>query len=336
MAGSFTDPTLFEIRELGDACAELSDIINSVHGFSSRSQNIMGGANSPRLINIQTSQKPSTAGAAVANAPAGGPIPTSQSSKGKQLKILIFVALEEELNVLVKQLKLTRPSGKPATGTIGDVTIDVVCPRSMGRVAAAVTVAEYLSTEDPKPDLVLCVGLAGGFIEEGIVQGIIICVDTVVDLATRKVTDTDDGKAQSRFRRQDFHCERRLYDVAKSSDFDKRGWEDYCREEFHWPDGKVPSLREGNIASADEVVASDDHRKKMLASGDRLLGVEMEAGGACAAAKRFNVPFEVIRVVSDQADPVKTDDEWRRIGMQTLAELLKRLPLEKVIPVGKA
>ena len=112
-------------------------------------------------------------------------------------------------------------------------------------------------------------------------------------------------------------------------------WEDHCRRHFNWPKGRTPSLWEGRIASVDEVVASDDHRKKMIDSVDKLMGVEMEAGGVCAAAKAFGVPCGVVRVVSDLADPAKADDEWRRIGMKTLAELVKRLPLSRVIEVAK-
>ncbi len=327
MAGTFTDPTLFEIQELGDACAELSGIINSVHGFSSRSQGGLGISTALSLIKVQTPTKTVPAAATVKSSP--------QSSKGPPLKILMFVALEEELDVLEKYLDLKRPSGQPATGTVGGVPVDVICPRSMGRVSAAVAVTSYLAKAEVKPDLVLCVGLAGGFQEAKIEQGAVICVDTVVDLATRKITDDEAGQTHSRFRRQDFHCKRKLYEVAKSNDFDSDDWEAFCRREFDWPRGKTPSLWEGNIASADEVVASDGHRKKMVESGDKLLGVEMEAGGVCAAARSFDIPFEVVRVVSDQADPVKTDDMWRKTGMKTLAELLKRLPMERVVQLAK-
>lgn len=49
------------------------------------------------------------------------------------------------------------------------------------------------------------------------------------------------------------------------------------------------------------------------------LGVEMKAGGVCAAAKEFNMDVAVIRGVSDLADPRKSDSEWRRRAMKTVA-----------------
>ena len=82
------------------------------------------------------------------------------------------------------------------------------------------------------------------------------------------------------------------------------------------------------------MVASDEWRKQILEGkgGDpKLLGVEMEAGGVCAAARKDGSPVSMLRVVSDQADPAKADDHWRKLGMKTLADLLKHASLAKVI-----
>jgi len=305
-SGSLFDPTAVETLEISDACGELAGILNAEHGLTARSDRI--ATKSPKRK-------------------------TNTPTKGPPLKIALFVALEEELDVLAKQLALLRQPGRPAaTGQLNGISIDVLCPRAMGRVAAAIATSRYLAKTPQMPDLVICVGLAGGFTVD---QGGVICVDTVVDLANRKVTDNNVGQAQSKFRREDFHCSRALYSVAKSAEFNENDWGDYCRTEFEWPKGKTPSLWEGKIASVDEVVASKDHRDKLLGSVEKLLGVEMEAGGVCAAAKDFNVRFEVLRVVSDKADPDKTDDNWRKVGMKTIAELLKRLPLNRVIEVAK-
>ncbi|OUI92545.1 5'-methylthioadenosine/S-adenosylhomocysteine nucleosidase family protein [Acetobacter indonesiensis] len=300
------DPSDFEVVEIASACGELAAILTMEHKLPRR------GSDEPRKM-----QKATTV------------------SKGRQLKIAIFVALEEELNVLIKHFSLTRAAGSPAAiGKINDVEVDVLCPRAMGRVAAAVETMRYLS-KYRTPDLLFCVGLAGGFTESTIEPGAVICVETVVDLANRKVTDDESGVAQSKFRRRDFDCARAVYEIAQSHEFDLSTWASYSAAEFDWPRGRTPSLWEGKIASADEVVASDDHRQKMVASVDKLYGIEMEAGGVCAAAAAFKVPVSVLRVVSDMADPSKADDKWRVTGMKTLAELLKRLPLDRVIALVK-
>jgi nucleoside phosphorylase len=300
------DPTEFELLEIADACGDLAKALNNEHGLSPRSD--AEARSSSGMISTPT--------------------------RGKRLKIALFVALEEELEVLVKQLDLTRSAGRPAAaGTLDGVALEVLCPRAMGRVAAAVETTRYLVAAAQKPDLIICVGLAGGF--DGVDQGAVICVDTVVDLANRKVTDGDAG-TESKFRRQDFACCKAPYAVAKSADFDENSWASYCRETFDWPKGKIPSLWEGKIASVDEVVASEGHQSKMRRDVDKLLGVEMEAGGMCAAASACGVKHAVIRVVSDKADPAKADDNWRKLGMKTLAEFIKRLPLARVIAISKS
>ncbi|WP_442868286.1 5'-methylthioadenosine/S-adenosylhomocysteine nucleosidase family protein [Bradyrhizobium sp. CCBAU 53415] len=91
-----------------------------------------------------------------------------------------------------------------------------------------------------------------------------------------------------------------------------------------------PSLHPGPLTSVDEVVSDSEWRKKLLAVNDKLLGVEMEAGGVCAAAEKFGVKVAMLRAVSDNADPSKADDQWRPIGMKALARLLARLPYEAV------
>lgn len=305
--GVLSDPTDIEALEIADGCAELAASLSDEHGLARRGQ----GSKEPHA-----SASIKTAG-------------------GRKVKIAIFVALEEELDVLLKQLGFARDASGGASGQIGEIEVDVLCPREMGRVAAAVEMTSYLGRAVAKPEMVFCIGLAGGFDEAKIDPGTVICCDTVVDLANRKVFDDEDGNANSKFRRRDFDCDKSVYSVAKSADFDVGDWEKFCRENFDWPAGRVPSLREGKIASVDEVVASDDHRAKMVANVDKLLGVEMEAGGICAAARQFKVPVSVLRVVSDMADPSKADDQWRSTGMKTLAELVRRLPLDQVVDLAR-
>lgn len=304
--GALADPTIIEAIEISDACGDLANIINTQHGFIPRSGLASGKATAPKI---------------------------SISSKGKKLKIGVFVALEEERDVLVKQWKLKKNPTRPsAFGTLGNLDVEVICPRAMGRVNAAVETTRYLAEIETKPDLLVCVGLAGGFTVE---QGGVICVDTVVDLANRKIVDDEEQNTQSKFRREDFATKRAFYSVAISDDFNQVAWSNHCCEEFEWPKGKRPSLHEGKIACVDEVVASEVHKENLLKNTEKLLGVEMEAGGFSAAAKSFGIPFEVLRVVSDKADPAKTDDDWRKIGMKTLANFLERIPLEKVIEIAK-
>ena len=85
----------------------------------------------------------------------------------------------------------------------------------------------------------------------------------------------------------------------------------------------------------DEVVADDAYRGKLQeAWGGQLLGVEMESVGVMAGARRFRglgFPIFQIRAVADTADPAKSDDSWRKLGMQTISSILRRITWDKLL-----
>ncbi len=249
-------------------------------------------------------------------------------------QLVLYVALEEELKVLAKALGLTKNAQTPeATGKLGDIDIAVICPRYMGRVPAAVSMAHYLAKRQTKPKLILIVGLAGGFSENDTREGHIIVATKVVDLALRKVIDEEKG-ASPNFRREDYKLDDALMNQILSDDLDIGAWAAKACDVLDWPPDRRPSIHTGMMASADEVVASDKWRQNILSGkgGEtKLLGVEMEAGGICEAARRAGVPVSMMRVISDQADPSKADNSWRTLGMRTLADLLSNLPMAKLI-----
>jgi nucleoside phosphorylase len=297
----------FEVSELDDVLMEAAERLVEEHGLP-----------------LRTPEKPKPE-------QRGRKVATMLKSEPE---LVLFVALEEELNVLSKALKLTKNTTPPeATGLIGSVPVAVVCPRNMGRVAAAISMMEYLGGRKSKPKLIMIVGIAGGFKENNSIEGHIVCVDKVVDLALRKVIDEAESPASPNFRREDYRMNDSLSRVIQSDAFDDKEWSfEACG--LGWPDDRRPSIKYGLMASADEVISSDTLRIRMLegAGGEKkLLGIEMEAGGVCAAADRRRVPYCMLRVISDQADPSKTDNEWRKLGMETIAHLLVKLPLDEVL-----
>ncbi|WP_339709809.1 hypothetical protein [uncultured Sphingosinicella sp.] len=304
---SFYEVSPVEVSELASVLDEFASRLTTEHGLATRS--------TPE--NKNQNQKKET-----------------RSIMVKEPELVLFVALEEELEALAKSLNLTKTNTTPeAHGTIDGVQVAVICPRTMGRVAAAVAMTSYLTKRNRPPKLILIVGLAGGFAENRTEPGHIIVVTKVVDLALRKVVDDADG-ATPNFRSEDYAMDDRVLRQIHSDAFDKKGWTfEAC--DLDWPEGRRPSLHYGPLASADEVVASDDWRKKILqgkGGNPKLLGVEMEAGGVCAAAARQrNIPVSMLRVVSDQADPSKADDNWRKVGMKTLSSLLAAISLGEVL-----
>ena len=304
------DPTPIESREIADACGELAASLSTEHGLDRRTTDPVKDFSNANIA----------------------------STGVRKMTVAIFVALEEELIILNHQLGFKRKSDGGASGSIEGISFDVLCPNEMGRVAAAVEITKYLERVKTNPKLIFCLGIAGGFKEADIDPGTVVCCDTVVDLASRKISDDREGKSSTTFRDRQYNCSgsTKVYSVAKSDDFDLGDWKRFCVEHFEWPDGRSPSLKQGKIASGDEVVASNDHREMMIGSVDKLLGVEMESGGLCYAAQMNGVPVAVLRVISDMADPSKADDKWRKIGMKTLGQLVKRLPLARVIELLNA
>jgi len=315
---SLYDLSPIEINELADALDEVAATLAVEHGLPIRNKDIVRGTHKPIGTKSKAYEK----------------LTVSKRTMSKHPDLVFFVALEEELEVLARSLDLKKVAATPeATGNIAGVDVAVICPRTMGRVAAAVAMTQYLATRDQQPKLILIVGLAGGFRENNSIPGHILLVTKVVDLALRKVTDETEGPSPN-FRREDYAMDDQLMKQILSDDFDRDSWSATACRAFDWPSDRRPSIHRGPIASTDEVLASDVWRSMMLKGngGDqKLLGIEMEAGGVCAVARRMRVPVSMLRVVSDNADPSKTDDSWRKRGMETLADLLKNISINKVI-----
>lgn len=308
-----SEPHGLALAEMDDALTEVANLLTEQNGIPIRRTNVPKAAT--QALDNEKDASSSRRTAQVTRMP----------------DLVIYVALTEELDVLAKHWRLERPSvGPAARGTVTGVAVDVLSPMTMGRVPAAVEVTKYLENRKvQKPKLILILGLAGGFREQGTQEGHIICGTVVVDLASRKVQDTE-KETVTRFRRRDYNLESSLERVLKSSSFNSKEWQDAAIEGAEWPEGLRPSLHYGAIASLDEVVASATWSKKLLESTEKLLGVEMEAGGVCAAAEVFRVPVGMLRAVSDNADPVKADTKWRRIGMKTIAMLVDRLSFDEI------
>jgi len=305
----FNLPGDIELVELADAMGDVAQSIVVQHGLPSR----------PAVSStLPTLPQPSTRVATV----------TTQASAD----LALFVALNEELEELAKQLGFQRNHVPPyATGKLGEHYVEVICSKGMGRVRAAIEVTRYLEKRrQAKPKMILIVGLAGGFAEKKVIQGHLVCVEKVVDLASRKILDDAAGATDSKFRQRDYALTGALAALLQSDSFPKNDWIGAAIEKADWPADRRPSIDYGEMASADEVVASDEWRKTLLGHADKLLGVEMEAGGVCAAAEAFNVKVGMLRVISDVADPSKGDDAWRKIGMRTIAEMLRFLPIDKL------
>ena len=235
----------------------------------------------------------------------------------------IFVALKEERDVLIKQLKFKSIDDSLLwTVSRNKVKFVLFSDDSMGRVQAAIATMNFL--REYKPNMLIVAGIAGGFASEKVKPGDIIFARSVADLAMRKIREKEEGIHQQ-FRPKEFHTDLRLEKLSTSGHFNETKWQNQVVAKFDWPKGERPVLHYGTIACADEVVSSGEWASQLSDAWPKLLGIEMESGGVCAAASYFNIKPCVIRGVSDGADPAKTDTEWRLRSMKTVAYLIDTL-----------
>lgn len=240
---------------------------------------------------------------------------------------LVFVALGSELEVLKRRWHLLNHYGQPYWETRLDackLPIRVLPAYGPGRVRAATTTLKYLlSPAGAQVRSVTVLGICGGFTEAHISQGNIIVPETLVDLGTRKVQCLESPE----FRLVPDDVGAACLEAIRSGDFELKAWVDECTELPYYPKGTRPVLIDGgSMICADEVVASDEWRAKLMAAWPKAAGVEMESGGVAAAcrAAASTAPLTVMRGVSDKADPLKTDDQWRTLAMESVALLYAR------------
>ncbi|MGN6202521.1 MAG: 5'-methylthioadenosine/S-adenosylhomocysteine nucleosidase family protein [Solirubrobacterales bacterium] len=243
--------------------------------------------------------------------------------KERRTRVAVFVALEEESRLLREYWGLKYPFPNNAFGEVGEVDVELVTARYAGRVPAAVKMMEHLAQPVNNPDVVVVAGIAGGFVEEDVKKGDVVIADKIVDLAHRKVRVKEENIDQE-FRPEEFRLDTCLGEFVESDNFDTAAWEQEVSDELTWPDDGDPTIHTGSLACVDEVVASDEWRETLRRAAPKLHGVEMEAGGVCAAAARPRIPVIVLRGISDLADPMKSDDAWREIAVGAVARLLRR------------
>ena len=243
-------------------------------------------------------------------------------SQHRRPRVAVFVALKMEREMLVRRWNLEKPYGAVFwKGELGGAEVEVFCPDEMGRVSAAISTMEYLSKQT-HPDLLVVAGIAGGFERADVSLGSLIIPTDVADLAMRKIVR--DAKIPE-FRPKEYQTDPRLRKYLNSSTFNREEWERSVIIDAEWPQDRRPGMHEGVLACGDEVVASSDWIGQLLAVWPKLLGIDMESGGVCAAARTANMEVAVVRGVSDLADPSKSDTEWRRRAMKTVAHFLESI-----------
>lgn len=253
--------------------------------------------------------------------------------------VCVFVALTEELEALLRPFGNPKPyRGNRYQVERNGVTVSFICPGKMGRVAAALETAIFLGDckrDKITVDLIVVAGVAGGFQKNSVELGDVLIPEEVFDISQRKVISSGDV-AEFEFRPTTF----RLNDSLKiylttPGSFPKEQWAVEARQEAAWPweSGRVPTMRGGPLACADEVVAYADWATRIFKVHPKMIGVDMETGGVCAAAEKFGVPVVGLRCVSDMADEKKGATSFREISKRVLSHLLGALDFSRILSI---
>lgn len=216
-------------------------------------------------------------------------------------------------------------------GASGAYRIVVASPLGIGRVEAATATADAIRRWQPR--YVLLIGIAGGNPAE-VALGDVLIADQFVDYEQQKLSD-----AGARVRYQTYRADPRLYGAAQNLG----QWESAVK--VTRPQKRLPRCHFGVVISGDKVLAAKDALAPYRSDWPKLIGVEMEAAGAAAAA--WEAPSRpgvlMVRGVSDFADANKGSarvEKWRPYACDVAAAYAVALlrggpvPLSPPVPVS--
>ncbi|QIZ78743.1 5'-methylthioadenosine/S-adenosylhomocysteine nucleosidase [Ferrimonas lipolytica] len=201
------------------------------------------------------------------------------------MKIGIIGAMEQEVSLLRSQID------NLSIDTVAGIEFyqgqmngtDVIVTRSgIGKVTAAVATSVLI--ERFKPNYVINTGSAGGFAEELQIGDVVISSE----VRHHDVDVTAFGYEIGQLPGQPaaFLPEPKLVEVAKESIAEV---------------GEVAAI-EGLICTGDSFIADPERTKVMLNHFPAMAACEMEAAAIAQTCHQFNVPFVVIRAISDNAN----------------------------------
>ena len=202
-----------------------------------------------------------------------------------------------------------------ADGSELSYTVVVTSPNNMGHTEAANVTSDGIRRWCPR--YVILVGIAGGIGEE-VQLGDVLVSDQIVDYEMQKVRDTG-----SDIRWQIHRADPRL--LAAAGHFNEPAWD--AAVVHSRPTAGAPTVHIGPICTGNKVLADGRLAKQYKSVWKKLIGVEMEAGGAASATlQSAGAPgFLMVRGVSDLANPEKDTEatqKWRAYACSVAAAYL--------------
>lgn len=222
----------------------------------------------------------------------------------------IIGAMDEELEILLKEMKLDRKEMKANmlfnSGKIYNQQV-VVVRSGIGKVNAAI--CTQILIDDFQVDKVINVGIAGG-IGKDVYPGDIVIANNLVQHDMDASAFGDPVGQIPRLDSFDFKCDINLVYKAKAA----------CK------DIEKSNSFIGRIVTGDQFI-SDTQKIKWLNEKFEALACEMEGGSIAQVCYLNNIPFVVIRSISDNANNGAHMDyeKFAPIAIKNSTDILKSM-----------
>ncbi|MEY8762311.1 MULTISPECIES: 5'-methylthioadenosine/adenosylhomocysteine nucleosidase [Clostridium] len=222
----------------------------------------------------------------------------------------IIGAMDEEVKILLSQLKLNKIQVKANMrfnfGQLYNTEV-VIVKSGIGKVNAAV--CAQILIDDFNVDDIINVGVAGGTAED-IYPGDVVIADSLVQHDVDTSAFGDEVGQIPRMDTYDFKCDRNLVEKAQQA----------CR--------KIDGIKSfiGRIVTGDQFICSTE-KIRYLNSKFNALACEMEGGSIAQVAYLNNIPFVIIRSISDNANNGASMDykKFTPIAIRNSTEILKNM-----------
>lgn len=226
------------------------------------------------------------------------------------MKIGIIGAMEQEVAILKDAINNVQQVSKAGcTYFIGQIHgVDVVLLQSgIGKVAAAIGTTILL--EEYQPDVVINTGSAGGF-DASLTMGDVV-ISSEVRHHDADVTAFGYEMGQMAGQPAAFKADETLMNIAEKALTQM--------EDKH-------AVR-GLICTGDAFVCTAERQAFIRQHFPSVIAVEMEASAVAQTCHQFNVPFVVVRAISDVADKASpmSFDEFLPLAAQRSSEMVIKM-----------
>ncbi|OJF96525.1 5'-methylthioadenosine/adenosylhomocysteine nucleosidase [Alkalibacterium sp. 20] len=228
------------------------------------------------------------------------------------MKIGIIAAMEQEAREIVAQLQELKKSVKANQyfyeGTIQGTEV-VLAQAGIGKVNASIATTLLIDTY--KVEAVINTGSAGGIGDGLAVEDLVISSELSYNDADARVFGYDYGQIPQMPSR--YQSDPHLIDLFKKAAV-KKNWD----------------IKQGLIVTGDSFVSDKKRISEIREHFKDVLVTEMEGGAVAQTCYQFDIPFVVIRAVSDVADEeasVSFDEFIEKVGKKSADTVIQFISL---------